>query len=181
MHLAHNSQQTSKINKLAEFLGFTPERKLVGQHRPTNLRVRNDLNHHEIAHTKELQRSRYIQIDDEIKDHQKLETRQRAKEARSKTTSIGLNGYAEVRCSPADHKVELTYTKEAVVRERRKKTLQFKQRLLYQLQNLKAIEHKVRLEGKVERWINDNLEQLTSKSLSRKRPQSERLKESESH
>lgn len=54
MHLAHNSQQTSKINKLAEFLGFTPDGKLVGQQHPTNLRERNDLNHHEITHTKEL-------------------------------------------------------------------------------------------------------------------------------
>jgi hypothetical protein len=61
MHLAHKSQQSSKINKLAEFLGFTPEDgKIEGKHYPTNLRERNDLNHHEITHTKELQRSRYI-------------------------------------------------------------------------------------------------------------------------
>ena len=60
MHLAHNSYQNSKLNKLAEFLGFTPDGKLIGQHHATNSRERNDLNHHEIAHTKELQRSRYI-------------------------------------------------------------------------------------------------------------------------
>jgi len=101
-----------------------------------------------------------------------LQTRQKAKASRSKTATVGLSGYAEIRCVPGDEKVELTYTKEAVVRERRKKTLQFKQRLLYQLQNLKTIEHKVRLEEKVDRWIDNNINELTRNQLNhgKKRP-----------
>lgn len=76
--------------------------------------------------------------------------------------------------------MELTYTKEADVRERRKKALQFKQRLLYQLQNLKAIEHKVHLEEKVERWIDENIETLTNTQINRKRPKSEKVSKSQS-
>jgi|TARA_B110001450_G_C17509511_1_gene435781 hypothetical protein len=90
-----------------------------------------------------------------------MKTRNAAKAKRSKTSTLGLNGYTEVRCAPGDDKVELTYIKEAVVRDRRKTKHQFKQRLLYQLQNLQAIEHKIRLEEKVERWIGNNMDQLT--------------------
>lgn len=82
----------------------------------------------------------------------------KAKASRSKTATLGLTGYAEIRCAPGDDKVDLTYTKEAVVRERRKKALQFKQRLLYQLQNLKNVERKIRLEEQVGRWIDDNMD-----------------------
>lgn len=123
MHLAHQSHQSSTINKLAEFLGFTPDGKLVGQQYPTNQCERNDLNHHEITHTKELQRSRYIEVDSNIIDNHRLNTRNKNRTQRSRTAVLDLNGYTEIHRTPGEDKIELTYTKESVVRERRKKTL----------------------------------------------------------
>ena len=87
-----------------------------------------------------------------------MKTRNKAKAKRSKTSIVGLNGYTEIRCAPGDDKVELTYIKEAVVRDRRKTKHQFRQRLLYQLQNFQNIEKKIRLEEKVEQWVEENLD-----------------------
>ena len=111
-----------------------------------------DLDHKKIVHSMNLQRSKYLVIQDDIDQIQKdLD--------RTGTSTYNIDTTKHYYSSNND-KVNLCYMLPTKVNQKRRRFLMFKGHFMAQMNSLKSNGQKIQTTGKIESWIESNIDAL---------------------
>mmetsp|Transcript_31393 Transcript_31393/g.48005 ORF Transcript_31393/g.48005 Transcript_31393/m.48005 type:complete len:184 (-) Transcript_31393:789-1340(-) len=145
-------------------------RKMTFKHSIVNQKEEININHHLSHHTRALQKSKYMMIDDDLARLQTqftIQTKALMEEIqRTETISGGgaLIDKQQLKNHKNNQKLILRFCCPEEINKKRQKNLQIKSTFLAKINYLKLLGKKHELIDRIDSWIESNIDEIAAKS-----------------